>query len=251
MKILLTGATGFIGSAFAKLAISRGHRIFPIQRPWPRTRVYIADCFVHAGWITTPGEYLESPDNLVCLSDSLKLIDHLRARCQVKHIVSLGTCLETVSMTTYARCKNELHWQLSAGGPIAWCRIFYPYGNGEHPSRLCSSIIHTLNQNQKFTLKNPSEIRDYIHIQDVSRVLLSIVQKKGTGTFDVGTGSGVRIRGLALMLGDLMKKSDMIIDPSPNSEVRSQPIIADRNFIPPLDDGFMTLKEGLRTMLPP
>ena len=33
MKILVTGATGFIGSAFAKLAVTRGHEIGGMMLP--------------------------------------------------------------------------------------------------------------------------------------------------------------------------------------------------------------------------
>ena len=33
MKILVTGATGFIGSAFAKLALSQGHEIGGMMLP--------------------------------------------------------------------------------------------------------------------------------------------------------------------------------------------------------------------------
>src|SRR5436309_3244628 len=87
MKILLTGPTGFIGSAFTRLALSRGHSvaglIIPAEQvpahlpphplltwvrgtldeaPWNDIKQFAADVCLHTAWVTAPGVYLESPD---------------------------------------------------------------------------------------------------------------------------------------------------------------------------------------------
>ena len=105
----------------------------------------------------------------------------------VSHVVCLGTCIQYRIMhrtlfearpiaptTCYARCKNELRLALEAdarksGFLFCWGRVFYPYGPGEHPSRLCSATIQKLAGGNKIVLKTPQSTKDYIYIGDLRR----------------------------------------------------------------------------------
>jgi len=96
VKILLTGPTGFIGSAFARLAVGRGHQVagliipaeaIPVamppgerltwlrgtldDAPWDALAAFGAEVCMHTAWITTPGVYLEAPENHGFLESSL------------------------------------------------------------------------------------------------------------------------------------------------------------------------------------
>ena len=116
MKILLTGPTGFIGSAFARLALARGHQLAGLAlpgeslpaglegaatwlrgtldaAPWKEIAAFAPDLCVHAAWITTPGIYLESPMNERFRDWSLAFVRQLLGM-GVAHIVGLGTCVE-------------------------------------------------------------------------------------------------------------------------------------------------------------
>ena len=98
MRILVTGATGFIGSAFARLALSHGHEIGGMmlpsesppahvpasdklvwlkgtlaEPPWSQIEKLQPEVCVHFAWIATPGVYLESPENKNHLRWSLDL----------------------------------------------------------------------------------------------------------------------------------------------------------------------------------
>src|SRR6266404_6202594 len=117
MRILLTGATGFIGSAFIRLALTRGHRIAGLvtpsssipdqpppgkelvwlrgsldQAPWDAISAFAPEVCVHTAWITTPGIYLESPENEFFRDASLRFLTRFREFGS--HIVGLGTCVE-------------------------------------------------------------------------------------------------------------------------------------------------------------
>src|SRR5262245_21575895 len=97
VNILVTGATGFIGSAYCKLAANRGHSLAAIVRPqsgrpidfpgavsvlrgtlaeppWELIEQFHPEVCVHAAWITTPGVYLESPDNELYRAWSLEFL---------------------------------------------------------------------------------------------------------------------------------------------------------------------------------
>ena len=118
MKILVTGATGFIGSAFAKLALSHGHEIggmmLPTENPpahvpasdkmvwikgtlaelpWREIEAFKPDACIHFAWIATPGVYLEAPENEKHLEWSLNLARRLKG-IGMSQFVGVGTCIE-------------------------------------------------------------------------------------------------------------------------------------------------------------
>jgi dTDP-6-deoxy-L-talose 4-dehydrogenase (NAD+) len=253
MKILLTGPTGFIGSAFARLALSQGHQIAGLllpgeaippgmpagqslvwlrgtiaAAPWSEIADFKPEICVHTAWITTPGVYLESPENDVFRDASLSF---LQKSCGlgVRHILSLGTCIEyrigpqplsedatPVQPTTrYARSKNDLRLALEAGArehgyDLCWARVFYPYGPGEHPSRLCSSIIARLGRGEEILLKTPGSVKDYIYIEDLASAILAVLEHRFEGAINLGTGAGISVESLARQVGGLLGKPQLI-----------------------------------------
>src|SRR5690349_7559210 len=152
MRILVTGATGFIGSAFAKFALGHGHEVggmmLPTEQPpthvpanermlwikgtlaelpWKEIEEFKPDACVHFAWIATPGIYLESPENEKHLEWSLNLARRLKG-IGLRQFIGVGTCIEyritdaplneertPVDPTTrYSRCKNALRETLEA-----------------------------------------------------------------------------------------------------------------------------------------
>jgi dTDP-6-deoxy-L-talose 4-dehydrogenase (NAD+) len=253
VNILLTGPTGFIGSAFARLALERGHRVGGLvipgetipqglagreqlswfrgtleTAPWAEIGPFAPEVCVHTAWITTPGVYLESPENEKFRDASADFLRRIRA-CGTNHIVGLGTCVEyqitdqplseeltpLEPTTTYARCKNELRLRLEAeaaaeGFGFCWGRVFYPYGPGEHPSRLCSSILQKLSAAETITLRTPASTKDYIFIEDLAAALLTVVEKRFRGTINLGTGQGVSVGEIARRLGALLGRAQLV-----------------------------------------
>ena len=93
---------------------------------------------------------------------------------------------------------------------FCWGRIFYPYGPGEHPSRLCSSIIQKLQRGEKIVLKTPDSTKDYIYIDDLAAALLTVVERRFRGAINVGTGIGVSVREISLQLGAQMGRLELV-----------------------------------------
>jgi nucleoside-diphosphate-sugar epimerase len=258
MKILVTGATGFIGSAFSRLALGRGHSIggmmLPTEKtppgleasenmtwfkgtlaepPWQEIEKFKADACVHFAWIATPGIYLESPENENYFHWSREFVRRIR-EFGAQRFVAAGTCIEyrisdeklseertpIEPTTTYARWKNALRIALEEDARknafrFAWARVFYPYGVGEHPARLCSSIIQKLGRGEKIELKTPNSTKDYIYIEDLASAFLTVLEKSFEGTINLGTGIGIAVKEIAQTLGQMMQRSHLIKEMEP------------------------------------
>lgn len=293
MKILLTGAGGFIGSAFARLAVQHGHEVMgllppgqPIpadlrvskqmfwergtlqEPPWKQIAHFRADACVHMAWITTPGVYLDSPQNYHFVEISQNFLHKVR-EYGTSYILGLGTCIEYgITMeplseiltpirpsTVYAKCKNELRIALEAETSLshmsfAWARVFYPYGPGEHPDRLCSSLILKLKRGEKITLTTPASIKDYIYIDDLSAALLKVVEMRICGAINLGTGVGVSVRDIAHRIGKLVGRMDLIEEASVPSLDPFPRVVADAGRIRSLGwSPLVSLEEGLTRLL--
>jgi nucleoside-diphosphate-sugar epimerase len=166
---------------------------------------------LHAAWITTPGIYWESPENHQWVAWSCSFIRWLRVQGPI-HVVALGTCAEyqlgrepmsetqtpLAPTTTYGRCKDALRQWLEAeadpaGDGHCWARVFYPYGPGEDPARLCSVAIRRLRLGQPVENRAPSRMSDYIFVEDLAAALLLLAERRHRGAVNLGTGHGVSI----------------------------------------------------------
>ncbi len=248
MKLLVTGATGFIGAAFVRLARARGHEVAALARqrpgadedglrwlpgtletpPWPEIETFAPDGCLHAAWIAEPGVYMESPLNEDYLRWSVDFFRRLAAN-GLRHAVGLGTCIEyridgqpsrenatpLEPLSPYARAKDALRRTVEeeiAGADFgfAWGRVFYPYGPGEHPARLCSALARKLRAGETLLLKTPGSTKDYIFIDDLAAAILAVIEHGLTGAINLGTGQGVTVREIARTLGRLLGKEELV-----------------------------------------
>ena len=292
MRILVTGATGFIGSTFCRLALSHGHEIaglmLPTETPpvhvpasermqwlkgtladlpWSSIERFEPEVCVHFAWIATPGVYLESPENEDYLRWSLDLVHRLRG-LGTNHIVGVGTCIEyqisnaplseahtPVDPTTlYSRCKNALRETLEAearrdGWRFCWGRVFYPYGVGEHPARLCSALIQKLRRGEKLVLKTPHSTKDYIYIADLAAAILLTVEKRFTGTINWGTGLGISVRQMADQIAGMLGRPELVEEVSPAEKDPLGFVVADATRLKQLGwQPQFTLEQGLNRL---
>jgi nucleoside-diphosphate-sugar epimerase len=233
MRVLLTGATGFIGSQVIDALLARDHEVHAIarRRGAPRNRVVWhdadllepraaeravlesrADSLLHLAWYAVPGRFWTAPENERWIDASLRL---LRAFGEAggRRAVMAGTCAEyrwgakTLSerhtplepTTLYGACKHATHVAAAAIAeqlniPLAWGRVFYLYGPGEPDGRLVSSVIRALLAGADVPTTLGNQRRDFMHVSDVAGAFAALVDGRPVGAVNIASGEAVSIR---------------------------------------------------------
>lgn len=234
MRVLLTGATGFIGSHVARELLNRGHDVIAKTRIGTnRSRIADLenlslqdgpidfqgiDLVIGLAWVTTPGIYLESLENLGCLVESKKLL--AQAGCRT---LFAGTCFEfdtslgvlsedsPVNPTSlYAKMKNELRKEVEQHPNSVWLRFFYQYGPMEDPRRFVPGIIRSLLSGKEANLSFGEQRRDYLHVEDVARAVVDIAESELTGCVNVGSGYAPTVKEIADTIGKLTGRPELL-----------------------------------------
>lgn len=165
MRVLVTGATGFIGSHVARVLVRQGHDVHAMLRHGADTwriadlldslfvargdvgapehlepalaRIRPEVCF-HLAWYAVPGKYLMAVENLDMLRAGIVLAQRL-ADVGCKTLIVAGTCFEydtdfgflsesapTRPRNLYAASKLALHLAVSHWASLVGLRVVWP-----------------------------------------------------------------------------------------------------------------------------
>ncbi|MDW8345135.1 MAG: NAD-dependent epimerase/dehydratase family protein, partial [Verrucomicrobiae bacterium] len=91
-----------------------------------------------------------------------------------------------------------------------WARIFYQYGPFEDQRRLVPHIITSLLRGQRAELTAGTQVRDFLHVEDVGTALATVATSSLTGIVNIGSGTGVTVRHIAETIGELIGRSDLL-----------------------------------------
>lgn len=208
---------------------------------WSRTCEGV-DAVIHAAWYVEPGRYLDAPENAHCVAGSFALARGA-THAGVKHVIGVGTCMEyrlpSASLdvnaplepsTFYAACKlstcqMQRTWLALHGGLFSWCRLFYLYGEGEHPNRLAPYIRRCLEAGQVAKLSAGTQRRDFLDVAEAGAMIADVVDTGQSGAINICSGRATTIRQFAERIADEYGKRDLLefgtaqIHPSDPSDV--------------------------------
>jgi nucleoside-diphosphate-sugar epimerase len=249
-RVLLTGASGFIGSHCVHPLIDRGYEVHAVSRSrrpsdgsgaiWHEVDLLQPGAaralvervkpthLLHLAWFVVPGKLIAAPENFDWVRASLELVrgfaDVGGTRLCVcgtgyEYDWAHGYCTEgltpCVPDTVYGACKHALHEMVrtfAAGRSLsaAWPRVFFLYGPKEHPERLVSSVIRSLLRGEPARCSHGRQIRDYLHVQDVADALVAILDSDVRDAINVSSGQPTTLREIASTLGRLAGRPELI-----------------------------------------
>lgn len=272
-RVLVTGASGFIGRWSVPELIRRGFEVHAVvSKPLgpkaahlvqlANARVHVANLFDHAAvdalidkirptyllhfaWNAAPGEYWTTLDNYRWVEASLHLLDAFHRTVGVRAVMA-GSCAEydwsrvrvcnedssplatdgAAIPTPYATCKVALQKMLQSfsrtyGLSSAWGRVFFQYGPGEHSTRLVPSVIRSLLIGQEALCTQGTQVRSFMHVQDVGEAFAAILDSEVQGPINIGSSERCSIADVVNLIGDQMGRSNLIrlgAKPTPPNE---------------------------------
>jgi nucleoside-diphosphate-sugar epimerase len=258
--VLLTGASGFLGRATLAPLAAAGFEVHAVaRRPIVASAgvtCHAADLFddravtamidrispthlLHFAWYAEPGKYWTSRYNLDWLAASTRLLAIFHARGG-RRAVMAGTCAEydwnhaickegmtpLAPATLYGTCKNAMQHVLAAysrqhGLSSAWGRVFFPFGPHEQTVRLVPSVINAVLRGEPARCSSGEQVRDFIHVQDAADAFVALLCSDITGPVNIASGKAVAVKDVALTIGRMLGRPDLIALgalPSPKGE---------------------------------
>jgi CDP-paratose synthetase len=236
MKILLTGATGFLGSHIAKALLVEGYELAILKRTtsqMTRLSSIEEDRYISFDVDTTPLDTIFSrytPDIIIHTAASygknepwssiiesnlnfpLKLIE-AAIRYGVKTFINTDTSLPA-SINTYALAKKQfVDWLTLSQSNLQVINFVtqYFYGSGDESWKFISMLIGKMLKNEAIDLSEGLPKRDFIYIDDVVNAYLTVLkQREKLSSFEslsLGSGEAIMLRELVLLCKTLTKSS--------------------------------------------
>lgn len=241
-KILLTGATGFIGSQVTNELVRRGYEVHAIvyqQIPVSKENViyhelnlfddaavdkflstYHFENLIHLAWYVGPKCHV-SDLNMDWMITTLNLIK-LFQKYGGKTYVGAGTCSEyeykygylledetpTDSETLYGNCKNAVYniakvFCRQHGIIFKWARIFNLYGPNEKPQRLMPSVINSCLKGEDVKVSNCLKFQDYLHVEDTATGIVDLFESDMQGAVNISSGQPVQLKYIVNRIAEL------------------------------------------------
>jgi len=268
-RVLITGASGFIGRHCLQPLLDYGYEVHAVARQrlpasdsitWHLVdlleggaasalacRVQ-ATHLLHLAWCASPFDYLTNPVNRQWVSITLELAGAFIA-AGGNRFVGAGSCAEYAPSPTrciedatplrpaslygeskVAACRGLAALAQTARLHFAWGRVFFPYGPYQACARLIPSVITALLQRDPIHCPPGDQLRDFIYVQDAARALVVLLDSELTGACNIASGSPVTVRDLISFIARLTGGKELLsFDAPAQRAAKPASIVADTN----------------------
>lgn len=248
--VLVTGASGFVGRAAVAALLRRGAEVHAVTRHsakpigsecWhtadlldqhatrPLVHRIAPDAVLHLAWIVEHGKFWTSIDNLAWVSASA-LLATVAHEAGARRFVGAGTCYRSSHpawldcnehstairpATLYGIAKDATRRLIEGfagqtGLSFAWARLFFLYGPCEGEHRLVPSIARALLAGEIAKCSSGKVLRDFLDVRDAGEALAAITLGTIKGPVNVGSGAATSIATVALTLGSLAGRPNLV-----------------------------------------
>ena len=225
--VLRPGSSSRLAMPVPSGKITETPDLFAEDQDWWARVCEGVDAVIHSAWYVEPRHYLDSPENAVCVAGSLELARGA-TKAGVKHFVGIGTCMEyrlpsaqlhidapVGPSNFYSICKLGLYHMLREWHGLhdvlfSWCRIFYLYGEGEHPDRLVPYLRRSLAAGEVAKLSSGDQLRDYLDVSDAGAMIAGIVDTGQAGVINICSGEQTTIRAFVESIAHEYGRPDLL-----------------------------------------
>lgn len=220
MKVLVTGARGFLGAPCARMLGAR-HEVVASGRADDLTVPGAPTALIarvrpthvlHLAWTTAHGAFWTAPDNASWVRATIELAEAAAAH-GVERFVAAGSCAEYGEPPTrYGTAKHAAQLVLSdlLGERLAWGRVFFTYGPGEDPRRLVPSVIRALLRGDAAPCTHGEQVRDFLYIEDLAAAFVHLLGGDAHGALDVGSAMPVTLREVVLAAAREIGREELV-----------------------------------------
>ena len=225
-RVLLTGASGFIGRHVAAALRMRGHEVIAPGRAdfdllaegGPRAAVEAAQAqaLVHLAWYAEHGRFWEAEVNDDWARATVSLVEAFVATGGRRAVLA-GSCAEyrwddstcderstpIEPAHRYGRAKDAARRGAEAvarehGLSLAWARIFFTFGPGEPAERLVPSIATAVLEGRPAEMTHGEQVRDWLYVEDLADAFVALLDSGVEGPVNLAAGSAISLREMAL-----------------------------------------------------
>ena len=217
MKIFVSGATGYLGYHFVKVAINQGHEVLCLRRPTSRSLFeseienkvkwvfndeelksavidFQPDVLFHAAWGGVRGA---DRNNIEIQKENLVMSHNLFTLYPYKQIIAIGSQAEygyyndiisedhpLKPTMEYAKakiqcCKDLQHYCEQNNIEWQWIRIFTVFGEKQTGGLIKLAIEKCLNGEESFDTTPGEQKYSYLYAEDFGKAICNMLGSKG------------------------------------------------------------------------
>jgi len=219
-KVIVTGASGFIGRYVVDALRARGHEVIAVARSSGPGLVKLdsyndlpeGDSVIHLAESNSLNGTSLRGDKAV--SKSLETLEKIINKPFRKFIYASSAAVygdqsSAARVETDAVAPFNAYTELKLasetavlgrknGGGIV-CRLTNVIGPGMSEANVLSKILSQLGSAEPLEVLSLSPIRDFIWVTDVAEAIVALVEGERVGVFNIGTGESTSIGDLALL----------------------------------------------------
>jgi nucleoside-diphosphate-sugar epimerase len=250
MRVLVTGASGFIGLPVVRCLEQQGQKVLALSRNvsneqlasssnWlkadlslPETyhgaiQTFAPEVLIHLAWQGIPDFSFET--SRMNLNHSLDLLSFVVGLGSCKKILVSGSCYElnrlkgNCTETEKGTPKDDFTWAkhtlrswlevICAKEKIdlGWVRVFYVYGPRQRQESLIPSILTRLQSERLPQLRTPQNANDFVFVEDVAEAFSNAVSNElPSNIYNLGSGSSTPVQEICRMAEQIVLGTDSL-----------------------------------------